>query len=1009
MMIRAFLTTLFPLLLLGSALAEEPDVLVIDDFSEGIGRWENRGTGSLSRGEGEAAGSSALVWEAQDDGMGHIVYANPDCANVDFSRYDLMLVRLKFSGKPLWSFNPIIRQAPLTYGFRALYWSLNTLAPFDQWFTLSQDLHAWGNAAPDSYDKEAQEFEFEVHQLVGEGHTRIAIDRITLVRNPLEVPPSAPGHWERLRDGSQATTFPITVRNRGQKPVTLAVEWFQADETGGVRRELPPVGQPLAPGEERTLEARVTLSSSLLAKNAPYHGRVERLVWKVKEIPELVRYTEIAAGSLPQRVAHPSILTTPERMKEIQQSYADPQRRAELDKGLLGLVANAEKAMAYEPEYPPLAATGRDYDLPTGEKLVRIDVPNLPFPVYQHPGSGRTYSGPLYDSAMLGWLKTHLRNAQTAHTLALGYLVSGNREFARKAAKILLDYTEAYPKLPFIPYDQGSPVGTKVSGTTRIGGTYMRERTWLNDLVIALDSIRPADVLTPEQLAAITARVVQPSADGMMDHKVGVMNLQWMIQASALYAGLATEQPSLVARALHDSHGILTLMRVGFLPDGHWWENDSYQNVARLAAYPALITAVFNGIIPWDEKLAGILKSVYRYHAPDGHGPCLGTGGWAGYAVNDDAVTAFSALIRDPELAWIAWHRPGGRVLRTETSVMAAFRKATPPVPEAQSRSPIARETVNFPHYGGVALRVPGSDQYCYFHYGRELVHGHRNKLSINAYGAGHWYARNVTGGYQHRFADFLETIASANTIMVDHRNADTNTGELLFLKSVPGAELASARTTGAYKGVEHERSLVLTRHGLILLDRIGSDTERTYEWLYHADYTGLRLDPGAAEAVDHVHLGDTPFYEALKVKGRPQHFERLEWRREEGKGRFQGGGGMVQCLLPAQGELYSFDVTAAVHPGEGLLWRQKGKQSRFVAAYTPYRDDAAPAVTLSELPVRKADGSPATLAEGQAVEVRYPDQRVVVLINYSGGELATEGLRSADRVSVRLDPETKN
>jgi len=1007
MLTRALFTTLLSLSLLGFVLAEEPDVLLIDDFSGGIGQWENQGTGELKLGEGETPGSKALVWEAADDGMGHIAYAHLDRAKVDFSRYDRMLVRLKFSGKPLWSFNPIIQQAPLAYGFRALYWSLNTLAPFDQWFTLSQDLSQWSNADPASYNKDAQEFQFEIHQLVGKGHTRIAIDRITLVRNPLEVPLSAPGQWERLRDGSQATTFPITVRNRGKAPVTLSVEWSEPKDTAGIVRELPSVGQPLAPGEERILKARIVFSRSLLAGSAPYFGRVERLVWKVREMPELIHYCDIAAGSRPEKIVHPSIITSPERMQEIQRLYADPAHRAELGKPLLALVKNAEAALAYEPEYPPMAATGRSTDPATGEKLVRIDVPNLPFAVYQHPGSGRTYSGPLYDSAMLGWLKKHLQNAAIAHNLALGYLVTGDKRFAQKAAKILVDYTEVYPKLPFIPYDQGSPAGSRVSGTTRIGGTFMRERTWLNDLVIALDSIRSAGVLTPQELAAFTTRVVEPSADGMMDHKVGVMNLQWMIQASALSAGLAAENPSLIARALHDSHGILTLMRIGFLPDGHWWENDSYQNVARLAAYPALVTAVFNGILPWDEKLATILKSVYRYHAPDGHGPSLGTGGWSDFVSNDDAVTAFGSLIKDPELAWIAYHRPGGRSAASEISVMAMFRKATPRIPETESRSPIAENTVNFPDYGGVALRVPGSDQYCYFNYGRELVHGHRNKLSINAYGAGAWYARNVTGGYGDRFTDFLETIASANTILVDHRNADTNTGELLFLKSVPGAELASARTTGSYKGVEHERSLVLTRHGLVALDRIGSDTERTYEWLYHADFTGLRLEPDEMKPAETTSFGETPFYQSLKPKGRPVRFDSLHWKREEGKKRFQGGGGLVQSLLPATGELFAFDVTSAVHPGEGLLWRQQGKQTRFVAAYTPYRD-SVPEVALRDLPVQNADGSPATLAQGQAVEIRYPDQTLTILVNYSGQELATEGLRTRERISVRLEPKAE-
>ena len=37
----------------------------------------------------------------------------------------------------------------------------------------------------------------------------------------------------------------------------------------------------------------------------------------------------------------------------------------------------------------------------------------------------------------------------------------------------------------------------------------------------------------------------------------------------------------------------------------------------------------------------------------------------------------------------------------------------------------------------------------------------------------GRLVARNVMGGYEHNFYDFLETVASANTVVVDGQNAD--------------------------------------------------------------------------------------------------------------------------------------------------------------------------------------------------------------------------------------------
>ena len=93
----------------------------------------------------------------------------------------------------------------------------------------------------------------------------------------------------------------------------------------------------------------------------------------------------------------------------------------------------------------------------------------------------------------------------------------------------------------------------------------MCERHWLAGLAIGLDFIREAGVLTEFELQQIRDRVFAPSANVMMDHKVGVMNLQWMIASAALYAGLATDDPQLVARAMYDPHGILNLVDWGYL------------------------------------------------------------------------------------------------------------------------------------------------------------------------------------------------------------------------------------------------------------------------------------------------------------------------------------------------------------------------------------------------------------------------------------------------------------
>jgi hypothetical protein len=667
----------------------------------------------------------------------------------------------------------------------------------------------------------------------------------------------------------------------------------------------------------------------------------------------------------------------------------------------LAMVKDGKKALSYVPQYPPSAAQGLIKAPGSKVKLQQVDVPNLPFNVYQDPETGHAYSGPLYDAGMLGWAQQHMQNADVAYKLSLAYLLTGGKEYAEGAAAILRAYIDRYLKLPLVANTTASSaVGSAASGVLRINSSYMHERRWLGNLAIALDNIRAAKVLSATEIESIRSQVFVPSASTMMDHKVGVMNLQWMIQSGSLFAGLATDDGALVARALYDRHGIERLTQLGFLDDGQWWENPSYQGVAKLAAYPALAPALHNGLLAWGPQYERLLKAAYKLHGPDGLSPTLGTGGYRNLRFEDTGVFIFSKLIRDPELVHVLYHRKPS----TGTYGLldfALFRQEPPKLAQEKTVDPVPDTTVHLPAYGGVAMRVPGTDRYCYVHYGRELVHGHRNKLSINAYGAGGWYARNIVGGYGHHFKTFLETVASSNTIMVDGVNPDADTGELLFLESVDGAELLSARELGAYKDVEHERSVVLTAGPLIVLDRCKSEIARTYDWLHHANMTGLQLDragtPGAP-----VVLGETPIYSGLQSIGSAPTTAVLHWPRPEDRRYKQGGGLRSAYLGPGQLVPVHVDKKHATRAHDGVVWRQSGQTVAFAALFWPYAGEAAGEISIRAEAVVNAAGKAVDLAAGQAVTVTTPEGSWSVLVNYSGQPLTAAGITTGKRVAVR-------
>jgi hypothetical protein len=349
------------------------------------------------------------------------------------------------------------------------------------------------------------------------------------------------------------------------------------------------------------------------------------------------------------------LLCTPERAQWLRAHYRDPAARTNLNPAILRGVNQQTNALHYRAEYPPCANGGYGYTQCPVDKtnLVEVIMPNLPEATYQCRYCGRFYRGLFYEAAMKGWLQTHLANAAMARAAGIRYMLTGEVPYAAKAAEILRGYLDTYLRLPLGALTAAVHTQIPSSGATRIGGSYMQEKNWLTDLSLALDCIRDSGQLNANELEALRARVFVPSATAMMDHRVGLMNLQWMIDGAAVCAGLATEDAALVGRAVDGDHGIRALAERGFLADGLWGENPSYINVMAINAYPVLSALFGNGILPYTPEWDRRYKAMWLLAAPDGRFPTLGTGGPPGLGTFIEGVQSIAHLSRDPEIAWI--------------------------------------------------------------------------------------------------------------------------------------------------------------------------------------------------------------------------------------------------------------------------------------------------------------------------------------------------------------------
>jgi hypothetical protein len=103
----------------------------------------------------------------------------------------------------------------------------------------------------------------------------------------------------------------------------------------------------------------------------------------------------------------------------------------------------------------------------------------------------------------------------------------------------------------------------------------------------------------------------------------------------------------------------------------------------------------------------------------------------------------------------------------------------------------------------------------------------------------------------------------SFNVIAVDAANQQRAIGRLLAWSPGPGPQVAVSRVDGVYPGVSHTRGIVLDRGVLIVLDRVASDDEHIYDFIYR-NFGELRPVAGWTSEPAAAPLAHTLSYESI-------------------------------------------------------------------------------------------------------------------------------------------------
>lgn len=556
---------------------------------------------------------------------------------------------------------------------------------------------------------------------------------------------------------------------------------------------------------------------------------------------EVVRTTVFEDVPVVERPLHPRLILTPAEIANVRERA----RKHRWARAILeGLLKKCERHLKERWEVPEESAGYyHDYFCPEHAVRLRFD-PKKP---REHicPVDGKAFRGEPYDSAWRYFVQR--RTARATYELALGYALSGRKEFAEKAGRILLQYAEKYPLYP-------------VWRDGRMMFQSLDEAVMAIDLVQAFDLIEPSGALSPEDKRRIEAQLLGAMAKFLMPRRGGVHNISCWRNAAIGLIGLALGSDPLTKFAMEGPTGWKGQIERGVLDDGLWFEGSIGYHFYALYPLWLLYRSAKNNGYPFPAPLVDRFKSMFEapiyYAMPDLSLPALNDCWFGGSLLR--YVWAYEVgygEFQEPLLAWPLRLAYGNEFERRRSLEALLFgAEEIPPL------KPPLLKSVNFPSSGLVILRLgEGRRQiYLLLDYGPHGGgHGHPDKLNIVLYGLGRLILPDLgTPGYGLKAThDWYRQTVAHNTVVVDRRSQSPAQGKLLRFHGDPEVAIADAECSTAYPGVYMRRVVALV-DGLVLdLFICRSDDEHTYDWVAHPSGSVeplVRLKPFAKRLGEH-------------------------------------------------------------------------------------------------------------------------------------------------------------
>jgi len=628
---------------------------------------------------------------------------------------------------------------------------------------------------------------------------------------------------------------------------------------------------------------------------------------------------------LPDR-AHPFLACTAEELSRLRQAYRGQGAERDI---VATRVKEAERFVGEPVEFPPRGGQHNQwYQCDKCEIALRtIDATH-----HRCPKCGKVYSGPPYDDVIFS--QQHGRNLQRMVTAAWAYAISQDKQFAEYTAKVLLGYAQRYEQYPY----HSASLDTKSrSGGHLFEQTLNEAADMANEIGPAYDLIHDSGVLSTADHQAIREGLLLPMLRNIDKNKTGKNNWQTWHDAAMIWGGALVRDPGWVQKALTDpQNGFFYQMGVSVSKEGMWYENSwGYHFYTLQALVNSAETARRLDINLWsDERLKRMFTLPVHYTMADGMLPRFG----------DDVGSSVRRVGRLFEPAYRAYQDPQILALLSDRASFESLLLGR--TAQAKATAP-ALESMVFEDTGHAILRTKGqaglTAALTFGPYGG--FHGHLDKLSFVFFG----YAKELgvdpgrARSQAYRLpihSNWYKATISHNAVVVDKQSQKPAAGKLLLFEPKSDYTVAAASCDEAYPGVRHTRWLVMTGTYLLVVDKLQSDKDHRFEWLYHNRGEKVTCD----EARDSVALaGEISGGEYVRNAKRGTTSDTV-------RARFENAGVATHLTVAARE-----NTAATVGEGVGasvndrvpmLMLGREGREATFAAVLEPVPAGVRPLVT---------------------------------------------------------------